>query len=86
MHLRDAEGDGGRHHRVPLLTELVGQLLRDDQVRAQRTGGPVLLGTAEGHDDVGPSLEVLVYVLPEGELQQHAAESTPDSARPRRAS
>src|SRR5438132_8017391 len=85
VQLGNTEGDGRRHHRVPLLTELVRQLFGDDQVRAQWTGRAVLLGTAEGHDDVGPSLEILVHVLPEGELEKHAAESTPDSARPRRA-
>ena len=70
--LRDAEGNDRSDHRPPFLAEIVGELFRDDGVGAERAGRAVLLGAAEGDDDVRPPLEVLLHVVPEGELEQHA--------------
>jgi len=57
VHLRDAVRDGRRHQRVALLPQLVGELLRDDQVGAQGPGRTVLLRASDGDDDVAPPLE-----------------------------
>ena len=71
--LRDAEGNDRSDHRPPFLAEIVGELFRDDGVGAERAGRAVLLGAAEGDDDVRPPLQVLLHIVPEGELEQHGA-------------
>src|SRR5207247_4713434 len=71
VHLRDPEGNGRRHRRAPLLAQIAGQLLGDDQVGAQGTARAVLLRAADGNDHVGALFQVLLDVLPERQLEQH---------------
>src|SRR5207245_4107425 len=67
-----AERDGRRDHRAPILAQFLRKLLRDDQVAAQRARGSVLLGGADRHHHVVAPGEVLLDVLPDCQLEQHA--------------
>ena len=71
MMLRHADRNGRRHQRAHLLAGAAGDHLGGQRVGADQARGAMLLGRADGDDDAGLGLEIVVDELPGFELKLH---------------